>query len=296
MTKISVALPVYNASANLRPTLDSLVAQSHRDFDVVVHDDASQDDTLEILEGYSKRMSLKIIHSSVNLGISDSRNKLLDAIDAPMVAILDHDDICHPTRLERQAEFLEANRDIDICGSAIIYFSDDAEIPIASRVLRHPAHDAEIKTQLLYNTSMVHPSAMARRSFFADVGSYDAKFSPAEDYAMWCRAALLGKRFANLEEPLLYYRVHSRQTSNIQAQRMVQNDIEVKRLYIRGLLHGALDASLAELLCPYLRHSNQAIAAALPNIVPVILALNDKVPCRATYAKLIGAAITRNIV
>jgi glycosyltransferase involved in cell wall biosynthesis len=288
MAKISVALPVYNAAASIRATLDSLVRQTCSDFDVVVVDDASHDETLAIVAGFADRLALKIIESPVNLGISGARNRLLAAIDSPYVAILDHDDVCHPTRLARQLEFLGAHPDIDICGSAIAYFTDDAEIGSATRILRHPGDDAVIKTTLLYNTAMVHPSAMARRSFFADVGGYDAELSPAEDYALWCRAALLGKRFANLDEPLLYYRIHPKQTSKTQAERMVHQDIEIKRRYIRGLLHGLPDASLAELLCPYLRHDKATLAAALPQIFPVILALNDKVACRATYAQLIG--------
>lgn len=297
MSDISVALPVHNGARTLAATLDSLAQQSLRDFEVVVLDDASSDDSVAIAASYQDRLNLRLIQAERNLGISGARNRLLAEIESPFIAILDHDDICHPERLARQHAYLQAHPEIDIVGSAVTYFSDVADLPTASRVLRHPADDAAIKTKLLHNCPMVHPSAMARRSFFADAGGYLAEFSPAEDYALWCRAALLGKRFANLDEPLLYYRLHPTQTSQVQGQRMVLKDIEIKRLYIRALLSGDNDASLAELLCPYLHHeSKQALAGALPGLMPVILKLAQRVPCPATYAKLISQVLGERIL
>ena len=291
MAKVSIALPVHNAAATIRTTLDALVVQTYRDFDVHIIDDASCDDTAQILSEYHNRLNLEIIHAPKNLGISGARNALLASIDAPLVAILDHDDVCHPERLARQAAFMDQNSQIDICGSAITYFTNDRDIGGDGRVLRHPTGDAAIKTTLLYNTAMVHPSAMARRSFFTDVGCYEQELSPAEDYAMWCRAALLGKRFANLEDSLLYYRIHANQTSKVQSMRIVQKDVEIKRFYIRGLLHGADDASLAEFLCPYLQHERTLLATVMPRIFPVILALHHKVPCPHTYDRIISAIL-----
>lgn len=288
MAKISVALPVHNAAATIRSTLESLEKQTYRDFTVFVFDDASSDDTLGIVNAFRDRLDLNVSASAVNLGISGARNQLLAMIDSPLVAILDHDDICHPERFTRQLKFLEQHPEIDICGSAVTFFTEDREIATASRILRHPSDDAVIRTTLLRNTPLVHPSAMARRSFFEDAGPYEAVHSPAEDYALWCRAAIGGKRFANLPESLLYYRLHAKQSSNVQAEKMMQQDIDIKRRYICDLLKGIPDESLAELLCPYVRHDRAAVAAALPTIFPVILALSGKVPCRATYSQLIS--------
>lgn len=296
MPKVSVALPVHNAASTIRATLDSLASQTFHDFNVVVIDDFSVDETAKIVANYTDRLDLKIIHSPNNLGISGARNRLLKEIEAPYIAVLDHDDICHPTRLAKQFQFLEQHPEIDICGSAIAYFSVDAERHNSQNILRHPSEDKIIKTRLLYNTALVHPSAMAKRSFFSDVGGYEASYSPAEDYALWCRAALLGKRFANIEEPLLFYRIHPEQTSKTQSQIMVQKDIEIKRFYIQGLLHGMPDLSLAELMCPYLKHERRDLAAALPNITPVILSLYDKVSCRKTYESLISSIFAKNLM
>lgn len=296
MSDISIALPVYNAHRTLAATLDSLVAQTLQGFQVVVLDDCSSDDSLDIARRYEDRLNLKLIRAEKNLGISGARNRLLAEIDTPFIAILDHDDLCHPERLARQRAFLEQHPEIDIVGSAVAYFSEPSDLPHGKRVLRHPAGDAAIKTQLLHTTSMVHPSAMARRSFFTDCGGYQAEFSPAEDYALWCRAALLGKRFANLEEPLLYYRLHPSQTSQVQGQRMVQKDIEIKRFYVRALLAGSADTVLPELLCPYLRHEPQVLAGSLPQLMPALLKLGQRVPCADTYAGLLAQVLGRSML
>ena len=296
MTPISIALPVHNAQRTLAQTLDALVGQTFTDFTVVLLDDASSDDSVTIATSYQDRLDLRLIQAERNLGISGARNRLLAEIESPFIAILDHDDICHPERLARQFAYLHEHPAIDIVGSAVTYFSELDDLPNASRVLRHPAGDAAIKTRLLLNTAMVHPSAMARRSFFADCGGYQAEFSPAEDYALWCRAALLGKRFANLDEPLLYYRLHARQASQVQGQRMLVKDIEIKRFYIRALLGGEPEGSLAELFCPYLRQSDkQVLAAALPQLIPPLIKLGQRVACPTTYAQLVSQVLGENI-
>ena len=296
MSRVSVALPVHNASATLAETLDSLVQQTLQDFEVVLLDDASSDDSVAIASRYQDRLQLRLLRAEQNLGISGARNRLLAEIDADYIAILDHDDLCHPERLQRQRDFLDSHADIDIVGSTVAYFSQRSDLPQGLKLLRHPAGDAAIKTRLLLNTAMVHPSAMARRSFFADCGGYQAEFSPAEDYALWCRAALLGKRFANLDEPLLYYRLHASQTSQVQGQRMLVKDIEIKRFYMRALLGGEPDGSLAELFCPYLRQNDkQVLANALPQLIPPLLKLGQRVACPDTYAQLVSQVLGDNI-
>lgn len=288
MEQISVALPVYNASATIAATLDALVHQTYREFNVVLADDASSDNSREIVESYRNRLEINILENPINLGISRTRNKLLAHIDAPYIAILDHDDICHPTRLARQIEFLQEHPEVDICGSAVTYFTDNADIAASMHVLRHPAEDAAIRTTFIHHTAMVHPSAMARNSFFQDVGEYDAQYSPAEDYDLWCRAALAGKKFANIDDSLLYYRIHPKQTSQVQAEKMVKMDILIKRNYIDGLMGDATGTSLAELLCPYLHHDHSALANALPTLFPALLKLYDCAPCKSTFANLVG--------
>lgn len=298
MAQISVALPMYNASSTIAATLDALVTQTFKKFNVVLIDDASTDNSLQVVETYRSRLDIKVIENPQNLGISKTRNMLLENISAPYIAILDHDDICHPTRFARQLDFLQSHPDIDICGSAITYFTADTDISTANNVLRHPACDAAIKTTFIHHTAMVHPSAMAKISFFRDVGEYNAQFSPAEDYDLWCRAALAGKKFSNIEDSLLYYRVHPKQTSKVQAETMVRMDIQIKRKYIRSLLNDEADASLPEFLCPYLHHDSNVLATVLPTLFPAILRLADRIPCKTTYATLVGnlfaKSMTRN--
>jgi glycosyltransferase involved in cell wall biosynthesis len=297
MSRISVALPVRNASATLSATLESLVWQTLRDFDVVLLDDASQDNSVEIADSYRNRLRIHIITAESNMGISGARNRLIDEIDADYVAVLDHDDICHPDRLLRQRDFLDSHTEIDIVGSDVAFFEQLNDLPHGLKIMRHPNGDAAIRTALLFNTALVHPSAMARRNFFVDCGGYQAEFSPAEDYALWIRAALQGKRFANIDRPLLYYRRHANQASRVQSQRMVVNDIEIKRKYIRELLSAEDDGSLAELFCPYLRQSDKStLAAAMTQMVPKLFKLGQRVACPETYHQMVSRVFADNIL
>ncbi|QDL54443.1 hypothetical protein [Rhodoferax aquaticus] len=209
------------------------------------------------------------------------------------MAIFDHDDICHHERLASQLWFMESLPYVDIVDSAITYFSEVKDLATASRVLCHPCEDAVIKTKLLRICPIGHPSAMSRRNLFTDAGGYLAEFSRAEDYALWCRAAPPGKRFANLEESLMFYRLHPARTSQVQCQRMAVKDIEIKRLCIRALLGGD-DASLAELLCLGLYHkSNKSLAGALTGLIPVILKFGQRMPCPNTSADLVGQVLAQ---
>ena len=125
MTSLQVLMPVFIAGETLAETLDSLLAQTHRDFRLLIADDASTDDSLAIINRYMRKDDrIDLIKAERNRGIIETRNLLFEAADAPIVALMDADDICLPHRLQRQWSFLQINPHIAAVGSGVQHFGE----------------------------------------------------------------------------------------------------------------------------------------------------------------------------
>jgi glycosyltransferase involved in cell wall biosynthesis len=250
MAKVSVLIPAKNAEATVAQTLESLCAQTFKDFDVVLVDDGSTDLTAAEVDRFSDRLSLKMISLDNSVGVAKALNTGIEAIGSEYIARLDSDDTAMPDRLARQVQFMDQSPEVDVCGSTVEMFWDDDSQP--ARHLVKPALDAEIRTALVQYCSLSHPSVMVRRTFFDRVGRYNPDFDFAEDYELWCRGALQGARYANLLEPLTRYRQHNRRVSVEKQAIQSQRALDIQRNYIAALL-GEPPGLLPELLSLGLR-------------------------------------------
>lgn len=162
MAAITVLIPAHNAVTTLAQTLDSLVGQTASNFDVLIVDDASNDDTVSLAKGYQDRLQLDVLCLPVNLGVAGALNAGLAAITNPYIARIDADDIALPTRLEKQWAFLEANPHIDVCSTWMELFYDPPLRP--NQILAKPQHSATIKTALVQYCAMSHGASLFRSS------------------------------------------------------------------------------------------------------------------------------------
>ncbi|NVO08184.1 MAG: glycosyltransferase family 2 protein, partial [Rhodoferax sp.] len=248
MPLISVVIPAHNAASFVAETLCSLVKQTFRDFEVVLVDDGSADGTAEISHRFSDDLALRVLVNAQNSGVAASINRGIAESDSLYIARLDADDLAHPDRLRQQLAFLEASPDIDLCGTHMRMFKDgDAT---HTSVHEHPTSDAAIKTMLLQHNALSHPSVLMRRQFMSDVGQYDPACDYAEDYDLWCRGALMGKRYANMPVHLTSYRVHSGQVGQIKSKLQCERDLAVKTRYMSALLGGMTPGYLPALFSP----------------------------------------------
>lgn len=290
---ISVIMPAYNSSKTIAATLDSLVVQSCKDFEVILINDASTDNTLAIAESYYNKLSIKIVSAAENQGVAKSLNIGLIQSDAEFIARLDTDDLARADRLEKQLEFMQANTAIDVCGSDIEIFSDENENRFH---LAHPTGNAEIKTAFVQRNVIAHPSVIVRRSFFDHIGMYDPRFDFAEDYELWCRASLQGKQFANLAESLTYYRRHAGQVSVQKTQLQLERDMTIKKKYLTGWLDGAPCEYLAEFLSSTAQFISKEVAVAvLANCTPDLLRLTKRIPHEAEFGRIVSNSIRRHL-
>ena len=214
MPRISVLMPVYNTRPEqLREAMESILSQTFTDFEFLILNDASTDPRVEeVVKSFSDPRIVYAVNER-NLGISGSRNRLLDMAQGEYLAVMDHDDISLPERLEKEAAFLDAHPDVGIVGSLVENMADGVVKP-------RPADDVGIKKMLMIHCNLSHPSCMLRRSVLEEHHiRYEALFSPAEDYALFARLIPVTK-FAILQEPLFRYRAWEGNTSNRQSKNM----------------------------------------------------------------------------
>lgn len=209
--RISLLMAVRNGERYLSEALRSILAQTYKELEVILVDDASNDGTKSVIDKYAKSDSrLVCIQNERHLGLARSLNIGLEFARGEFLARQDADDLSLPDRIELQVDFLEKNPQVGVLGSAY-YLIDNR-----GRVLKtkHPPQkDTTIRWHMLFHNPFCHSSIMVRRGLleWPKVG-YDEKWSVAQDYELWSRL-LENTMAANLSRPLVCLRIHEGQIS-----------------------------------------------------------------------------------
>ena len=214
---VSVVMAVYNGERWLAETLAGLEAQTFADFEVVVIDDGSSDETPAILTAAVLRDRRYRVITQTNRGLVASLNRGLAEARAPLVARIDADDIAEPTRFALQVEFLRSHPEVAALGSAIRIIGPDGAF---RRLQSYPCGPAAVADAMLRGCALAHPAVMLRRADVLAAGGYREAFRHAEDYDLWLR---LGERhdLDNLPDSLLRYRQHGGSVSFRHRQQQV---------------------------------------------------------------------------
>ncbi|OXS29347.1 MAG: hypothetical protein BCS36_00250 [Desulfovibrio sp. MES5] len=199
--ELTVLLPVFNGAQHVAEAVESILAQTFTNFELLVINDGSTDNTLTILEQFAAQDARVRIVSRENRGLIASLNQGLALSSTDIIVRMDADDIALPHRLERQLAFMKAHPDVDVCGTGLVFFETGQEKRLPEN------HDA-LLVLTLFNTPVFHPTVIMRKSSVLTVGGYSSNAPCAEDYDLWERMLHSGSRFANLDEVLLRYRVH----------------------------------------------------------------------------------------
>ena len=230
--KVSVVVAVYNAEKFITDTINAVLNQTFDNFELILLDDCSSDNSIDIIKQFSDDR-IHIFKNDKNLGISQTRNKLLKMAKGEYIAILDHDDICLPHRLEEQVNFLEKNTDIDMIGSWFELFCPKGAVWwrrflvnlgwIWCHPLRPTIFDA------WKGNVLMHPTMMFRREVFTKHNIYyREEYTPAEDYDLVFQALEKGLNLANIPKVLLKYALHGNNLSIKAKKAMAVADIRVK--------------------------------------------------------------------
>ena len=217
-------MPIFNGAELVQKGIDSILNQTYGNFELIIVNDGSTDNTIEVLNSY-KDSRLRVI-SQENRGISNAINAGHCFAKGSLIAHHDHDDISLPQRFEKQINFLSKNSEIGLVGTAAEVWNVSGP---TGRFLDHPTTPGEVAFELIFNNCLVHSSWMYRQELIKEVGSYstDTHRQPPEDYEFISR--LIRKfRATNLSERLVIYREIPNSTSS--ASRSGENIPFSKRL------------------------------------------------------------------
>ncbi len=209
MVTVSVVIPTYNSITYLPKTIESVLNQTFTDFEVIIIDDGSSDNTQEWISNLEDPRIKTVVQT--NQGVAVARNTGIAAASGDYIAFLDSDDLWKPTKLEKQVQCLEANPGIGLVNTWIENIDKQGNY-----LATVPAPEAEgnVWNQIIEENLVLCGSVpMIRRCCFESVGEFDSNLLSAEDWDMWIRIAA-NCSFALIREPLVSYRQHLQSKSN----------------------------------------------------------------------------------
>lgn len=211
MPKVSVIIGIYNVGDTLEEALNSIFLQTFQDFEVILCDDGSSDNTLEIAKRYQQKYPNKVIllENETNMGLNYTLNRCLKHVRGEYVARMDGDDISFPTRFEKQVQFLDEHRGFAIVSSPMIFFDENGEFRIG-KAIEYPE-----KKDFVVGNPFCHAPVMIRTDALLKVGGYtiNRHMLRVEDVDLWFKLYAAGYKGYNIQKPLYKMRDDREATS-----------------------------------------------------------------------------------
>jgi len=226
--EISVLLSVYNAENFISESIESILNQSYSNFELIIVDDCSTDESFEICKGYAiTDHRIILLRNPANLGGCQTLNEGLKHARGKYVARQDNDDWSYPDRFAKQIKFMEDNPEVGILGGSMEIINETGEI-IGKRI--YQTTDFSIRKNIFLYSPFSHPLVMFRKSILDKVGHYDCEYAPADDYELYFRMGRISK-FANISDVLLKYRIVATSLTNKRTRKMELKTIGVRKKY-----------------------------------------------------------------
>jgi len=224
MRKLTIITSCYNAAQYLEESLSSVFEQSFQDWELIIIDDGSTDDSLKIMKKFCGPSNVRLLLNKNNEGIPISRNRALLEAEGEYIAIHDADDISLPSRFMEETELLDSSPEIDIVGSHAFKISHTGAF--LGVMVYPPATTKEAFVQIVrYKLNpIIDPSCMYRKTAVLAAGGYtmDSKFRTALDFHLWCRLLCDGHKLENIQSPLIKYRINPEGVTRTHNQTMVE--------------------------------------------------------------------------
>ena len=208
-------MPVFNGQRFLPAAIDSILAQSFVDFELIIVDDGSTDESVEMARAYAARDRRITFVAGTHGGIAVATNRALAAARGVYFAPMDQDDVATPERLAREADYLDAHPDTLAVGGAAEIIDAKGSV---LRLKRPPTAPSAVAAALHRSCAIIHPGSMMRTEAARSVGGYRSILPFAQDYDLWLRLMEKGD-MANLSEVVLLKREHARQVTSTRPQR-----------------------------------------------------------------------------
>jgi len=227
---ITVLMSVYNGEKFLKEAMDSILTQTFTDFEFLIINDGSTDNSMEIIESYNDSR-IRLINNEKNLKLIASLNKGISLARGKYIARMDCDDISMPERLEKEVNFLENSLEYGLVGTCYTVIDGAGKEQYNKS---YPSSNDLIKLFLSLNCPLAHGSIMGRTELFKQNLYGSKEYSAVEDYELWTRIAKVTK-IHNIPEYLFKYRIYGESFSNTKTQLMYNQTLELsKKLYINN--------------------------------------------------------------
>lgn len=227
---VDVIMPVYNAAPYLRKSIESILKQTFSNFQFIIIDDGSTDESWEILEHYAKQDTrIILLRNKRNSGICFTRNKWFAYSTAEYIVQMDADDISHPQRIAAQLAFMQENPSVGVCWCHVRCIDRDDKF---LREKKYSLHDQDIRKHLFLLNPIAQTSVIIRKEVFNKTDWYDVDYIVTEDLQF---RFSIGRycEFANIDKVLVDYRIHTKNSSHEQIWRMIRSTINARRQAIK---------------------------------------------------------------
>ena len=220
--KVSVLMPAYNSEKYIAEAIESIMSQTFKDFEFIIINDGSTDNTAKIVSKYAERdKRIKFIDNKKNQGLIAVLNQGLDLCSGEYIARMDSDDISMPTRFEKQVEYMDTNLDVGVLGTSIEQFGALNQIYIYKPVISY--------IDLIHGCNVAHPTVFIRRDILQKYGiRYKSEYVHAEDYNLWSQLIKVTK-IHNLTSVLFKYRWHDSNISVLFSDTQNQTTARIRR-------------------------------------------------------------------
>lgn len=237
---ISIGIPFFNAEKYLAYAIQSIIFQSYENWELILVDDGSTDNSLAIAQDFEAKDSrIRVISDGENRKLPYRLNQLITKSKGDFIARMDADDIMHPRRLQMQHDFLEKNSEFDLVATGLISIDNYNQVK-GFRGFDKLYYDFGIP-KLSY--PIVHPSIMAKRSWF-ERNQYSESYQRAEDFELWTRCIINNDfKIAILPDLLLYYR----EEGNLSIVKIINSYNDTKKIYSKYHSKNALDKEILKL-------------------------------------------------
>jgi len=219
-------MSVYNGEKYLQESIESILAQTYSDFEFIIIDDCSTDDSVNIIESYDDKR-IRLIRNEHNLRLPASLNKGIKSATGKYIARMDADDISMPDRFDKQVSYMETHSEVVAAGGSFQAIDENGN----NLYIHHSASGEKLAKYCLMPSPMAHPTVMMRRDVIVDNNLfYDEQYSSAQDYDLWQR---INKKFKidNLPDILLKYRIQSNSISVAKRQQQQDNTYKIFSQY-----------------------------------------------------------------
>ena len=214
-------MPNYNNEKYLPEAIESILKQSFKDFEFIIVDDCSTDNSWDIIEEYAKKDSrVRAYRNYVNSGVSKTLNNGLDKCSGELIARMDSDDISFKTRFEEQLKLIDVG--FDVVGSGIELINSNGK-KIGLR-----KYSNEIDKVIRIESPLAHPSVMFKRELIEKYGKYENNFPVSQDYDLWLRFYSNGAKIINSSKVLLKYRIHKTQVKTLKTKKVIKTVLLIK--------------------------------------------------------------------